>query len=42
MVEWLKDHVAVMGSLKLNTLVYWLKFGYNGDRAGPLGESGDN
>jgi hypothetical protein len=42
MAEWSKDHVAAIGSLKLNTLVFWLKFGSNGDRAGPLGESGDS
>jgi hypothetical protein len=25
MAEWSKDHMAAIGSLKLNTLVYWLK-----------------
>jgi hypothetical protein len=42
MVEWSKHLVAAIGSLKLNTMVYCLKSGENGDRAGPLGESGDN
>jgi hypothetical protein len=41
MVEWSKDHVAAIGSLKLKL---WLIAGtwLNGDWARPLGESGDS
>jgi hypothetical protein len=35
MAGWLEDHVAAIGSLH-STL--W----FNGDRVGPLGESGDS
>jgi hypothetical protein len=42
MTEWLKGHVAAIGSLKSQCFGLWQKCGLNGDRAGPLGESGDN
>jgi hypothetical protein len=42
MAEWSKDHVVAIGSLKPQHFGLWQNCGQNGDRAEPLGESGDN
>jgi hypothetical protein len=38
MAEWSNDHMAVIGSLKLNTLVYWLKWRPGGAIRGKWGQ----
>jgi hypothetical protein len=42
MAEWPKDHVVAIRSLKTKHFDLLAKIWLNGDRTGPLGESGDN
>jgi hypothetical protein len=37
MAEWSEDHVAAIGSLKLNFGIFLINYGQIGDQVGPLG-----